>query len=72
MYTKPIGGTNSRPLNDTIAQTGHGLPDDSSTPVEIDETEAQRIEDKLTGGSPQEKLKKEVAEEIEGPLKGSA
>lgn len=37
-------GTNSRPRNETISQTGPGIPNDSSTPVEIDQEEEKRIE----------------------------
>lgn len=29
---KPEGGTNARPLNDTIAGTGPGIPDDALAP----------------------------------------
>jgi hypothetical protein len=31
---RPEGGTNSRPLNDGIAGTGPGIPDDAGTPGE--------------------------------------
>jgi hypothetical protein len=37
-------GPNARPRNDTISQTGPGLPDDSSTPVEVDPDTEKRIE----------------------------
>lgn len=37
-------GMNSRPRNETIAQTGAGIPNDSSSPVDIDEEEEKRIE----------------------------
>ncbi|KQQ25948.1 MAG: hypothetical protein EOP01_08730 [Propionibacteriaceae bacterium] len=40
-------GPNSRPRDTTIAQTGEGIPDDSGRPVEIDDKEAQRIEEKI-------------------------
>jgi hypothetical protein len=48
-------GANERPRNETIAQTGAGLPDDTSQPPEIDEAWAARVTDKLLGkaGSPQ-------------------
>ncbi len=45
--TKISNGPNARPRDETIAQTGPGLPNDSSAPVEIDEEEARRIEDKI-------------------------
>lgn len=46
------GGTNARPLDDTIAQTGPGIPDDALAPGEaplgpIDEAEVQRVAEKL-------------------------
>ncbi|AWN47705.1 hypothetical protein DK419_16430 [Methylobacterium terrae] len=45
--TKISNGPNARPRDETIAQTGPGLPNDSSAPVEIDEEEARRIEDRI-------------------------
>ena len=47
------GGTNARPLNNTIAGTGPGIPDDSLAPGEEDlpelpsEEEVERIAEKL-------------------------
>jgi hypothetical protein len=40
-------GTNSRPRDETIAQTGPGIPDDSSEPVEVDPGTEKRLEDKI-------------------------
>ncbi|MGE7414314.1 hypothetical protein [Methylobacterium tarhaniae] len=40
-------GPNARPRDETIAQTGPGLPNDSSPPVTVDEAEAKRIEEKI-------------------------
>ena len=40
-------GTNSRPRNTTLAQTGEGIPDDSGSPIQLDEAEARRIEEKI-------------------------
>jgi hypothetical protein len=40
-------GTNDRPKDETIAQTGEGLPDDSSQPVDIEESEAARLEQSI-------------------------
>ena len=37
-------GTNSRPRDETISQTGPGLPDDASSPVEITPEEEKNIE----------------------------
>ncbi|MGX7705834.1 hypothetical protein [Methylobacterium sp. Gmos1] len=44
---KISNGPNARPKDETIAQTGPGLPDDSSPPVSVDEKEAKRIEEKI-------------------------
>ena len=37
-------GPNSRPRDETIAQTGPGIPDDTSAPVEVTPEEEKRIE----------------------------
>ncbi len=37
-------GPNSRPRDDTIAQTGPGIPDDASSPVEVTPEEEKTIE----------------------------
>jgi hypothetical protein len=37
-------GTNSRPRDETIAQTGPGIPDDTSSQVEISPEEEKKIE----------------------------
>ncbi|HEY0034929.1 MAG TPA: hypothetical protein VGB81_16825 [Devosia sp.] len=73
--TKLTEGLNDRAKNETIAQTGAGLPDDTSRPPELDEEEAKRIEQKIRqmgAGSAESRLKSEVQDEIDLPLKGSA
>ena len=40
-------GTNSRPRDDAISQTGPGFPDDSSEPVQIDPAEEERIAERI-------------------------
>jgi hypothetical protein len=40
-------GANARPLDESIAQTERGIPDDSSTPVEISPEEEAAIEKKI-------------------------
>lgn len=40
-------GPNARPRDTTIGQTGKGIPDDSGQPVQVDEAEAKRIEEKI-------------------------
>jgi hypothetical protein len=47
-FRRPISnGTNARPRDEPIGQSGRGLPDDSSEPVEITPEEEKRIADKL-------------------------
>jgi hypothetical protein len=46
------GGTNSRPLNDTVAQTGPGIADDAllegeAPPEPLDEAEVARAREAL-------------------------
>ena len=40
-------GQSGRPRDETIGQTGRGLPNDTGRPVEIDPEEARRIEEKI-------------------------
>jgi hypothetical protein len=44
-------GANDRPRDETIAQTGGGLPDDTSASISVDDAEAERIKASLQGGS---------------------
>ncbi|RWO60524.1 hypothetical protein [Mesorhizobium sp.] len=46
-------GANDRPRNETIGQSGEGRPDDSSTPLEVDETTIARVRKQLQGKSEQ-------------------
>ncbi|TIL40910.1 hypothetical protein [Mesorhizobium sp.] len=48
MAQKITTGPNDRPRNETIGQSGEGLPDDSSTPLEVDEA-APRLGKQLQG-----------------------
>ncbi|HEY8575777.1 MAG TPA: hypothetical protein VIL88_05490 [Devosia sp.] len=72
MTDKTSTGPNDRPRNDTIAQTGAGLPDDTGDPIAVSDEEVERVRQKLTGSTAREELKREVKEDIELPLKGSA
>lgn len=40
-------GQSGRPRDETIAQTGEGLPNDTGEPVQVDEDEAKRIEKRI-------------------------
>lgn len=68
---KITDGMNDRPRNDTIGQSGPGIPDDSSRPVDLDEEAVDRARSNLAG-NPRADLKREVEEQIEKPQRGSA
>lgn len=63
-------GTNDRPKEETISQSGEGLPDDLSRPVEADERTINGARKSLRE-NPRERLKREVKEEIESSEKGA-
>ena len=71
-------GANDRPKDATIAHTGAGAPEDTGKPLDIDDDEAARIEQNIRDfgepdpGEAEKKLKREVQQDIELPLKGSA
>lgn len=53
-FDHPISnGPNARPRDEPIGQSGGGLPDDSSRPVEIDPDEERRIEASIRRVKPQ-------------------
>jgi len=62
-------GPNARPRDATVSQTGEGLPDDSSRPVEVDDAEVERVRQKLTEGT---NLKEQIATDNDRAQKGSA
>jgi hypothetical protein len=72
MAEKIIADLNDRPRDETIAQSGDGIPDDSGKPVEVTDEEVERIGSNLTGGDASGKLKREIAEEIDLTQRGSA
>lgn len=47
-------GLNDRSRDETIAQSGGGIPDDSSQPLEIDDAEVERVRRKLVGDERQQ------------------
>lgn len=51
---KITNGLNDRPRDETIAQSGGGIPDDSSQPLEIDDAEVERVRRKLVGDERQQ------------------
>lgn len=44
-------GPNDRPIDETIGQSGEGLPDDSSRPVEVEEKSINRVRKQWGGDS---------------------
>lgn len=49
--SKITTGANDRARDETIGQTGSGLPDDSAEAVAVDEAEAARIRESLMSGA---------------------
>ncbi|MGQ2908802.1 MAG: hypothetical protein ACT6QU_12710 [Aliihoeflea sp.] len=47
MKEKIMTGTNDRPKDETIAQTGEGLPDESANIIEVDEDGVAQVRAKL-------------------------
>jgi hypothetical protein len=53
-FRHPISnGPNSRSRDESIGQTGPGLPDDTSQPVDIDPDEEKRISESLLNPKPE-------------------
>ena len=69
--TKITDGLNDRPKDASIAQSGPGLPDDSSQPIEATNEEVERVSAKLQDDG-REKVKKEIDEQVKKPQRGSA
>ncbi|RFB85832.1 hypothetical protein B5K11_29545 [Rhizobium leguminosarum bv. trifolii] len=63
-------GTNDRPTNETIAQSGPGIPDDSGPLVEPTEAEIERVKASLLRGRRNE-LKEELDEQTDLPQRGA-
>lgn len=69
--SKITDGLNDRPKDITIGQSGPGLPDDSSQPIEVTDEEVERVRAKLENDT-RAKVKKEIDEQVEQPQRGSA
>ncbi|MBX5229349.1 hypothetical protein HJC06_23515 [Rhizobium sp. NLR9b] len=63
-------GTNDRPRNETIAESGPGIPDDSGRMVEVPDAEARRMKASLLRDR-LDKLKEKLDEETELPQRGA-
>jgi len=69
--TKITHGANARPKNDTIAQSGGGMPDDSSALIETSDEEIACVREKLGANDPREK-KEGLEKQRERSKSGSA
>ena len=73
MKSKITTGINDRPKDSTVAQTGQGLPDESGKDsIHASDEEVERVRKKLLGENAHDELVKEVDQDVELPLKGSA
>ncbi|WP_165220330.1 hypothetical protein [Affinirhizobium pseudoryzae] len=70
-HEKMSTGSNDRPKNASIAQTGPGPPDDSSAPITPSPEDEQAVRRALDTPSPRERLTREVDEEIKASARGS-
>jgi hypothetical protein len=70
MTNKISTGLHDRSRDDTIAQSGPGIPDDSSKAVEVSDAEVEQVRSKLKDNA-RAKLLKEVDEQIDKPQRGS-
>jgi hypothetical protein len=69
MSRKTTTGANDRSKDATIAQSGPGIPDDSGAEAVLEDEERQATEQRKE--TPQERLKKEVADEVEASKRGA-
>jgi len=67
---KLTDGLNDRPKDAPVGQTGEGLPDDSSRPVDVDDRTIDAVRKKLKN-DPREDLLKEVKQEEDASRIGS-
>lgn len=63
-------GANDRPRDETIAETGPGIPDDSGRIVEVPDAEARRLKASVLRDRLDE-LKEKLEEETDLPQKGA-
>jgi hypothetical protein len=72
--TKITTGLNDAPKEATIAQSGPGLPDDSSQPVEATEEVALRLRSRLEGTGQEDRKAEadDLAKQLARPKRGTA
>jgi hypothetical protein len=68
---KITDGVNDRSRDDTIAQTGNGIPDDSGNAVEASDEEIARVRSKLGADAPKD-AKDGLEKQLERPKHGTA
>ncbi|KAA0690950.1 hypothetical protein DTW90_29095 [Neorhizobium sp. P12A] len=69
--SKITNGPNDRPRDESIAQSGPGIPDDSSAPVTASDKEIEEARRKLRSGyRPSESV--ELERQLERPKHGTA
>ncbi len=68
--TKLTDGLNDRSKDAPVGQTGEGLPDDTSRPVDVDDSTIDAVRKKLKN-DPREDLLKEVKQEEDASSIGS-
>ena len=49
MSNKITTGNSDRSKDDTIAQSGFGLPDDSASPIEVSDVDVEKMRSKMMG-----------------------
>ncbi|WP_368517283.1 hypothetical protein [Rhizobium sp.] len=64
--TKITDGANDRPKDETIAQSGGGLPDGSGAPIEASDEEIGRLRAKL-GANERQSEKEDLERQPERP-----
>ncbi len=69
--TKITDGANDRPKDETIAQSGNGIPDDSGAPIEASDEEIARVRAKL-GTDDRHDEKEDLERQLERPKHGTA
>ncbi|MBY3048694.1 hypothetical protein [Rhizobium laguerreae] len=69
--SKITDGLNDRPKDSTIAQSGPGLPDDSTQPIGATDQEVERVRAKFEDDA-RKKVKVETDEQVEKPQHGTA
>ncbi|MBB4482787.1 hypothetical protein [Rhizobium etli] len=68
--TKVTDGINQRPKDETIAQTGSGVPDGSGAPIDASDEEITGIRNKI--GAVEREEKEDLERQLARPKHGTA